>query len=151
MESRLWIRHAEAGERAALEALQWRASLANEGDRDALLAHPDAIQVSREQIEAKQVFVAILRDSIIGFAAVLDRKDGAIELDGLFVEPHIWKSGTGRSLIARCVRYAREHHAETLRVVGNPHAEGFYIACGFSRTGIEKTRFGTGLLMSRRV
>ena len=115
MESRLWIRHAEAGEQSALEALQWRASLANEGDREALLAHPDAIQVPLEQIEAKQIFVAILRNSIIGFAAILDRNDGEIELDGLFVEPDIWKSGTGRSLIARCARYAREHNAQVLQ------------------------------------
>ena len=37
------IRPALIGERAALEALQWRASLANPGDRDHLLANPDAI------------------------------------------------------------------------------------------------------------
>ena len=57
----------------------------------------------------------------------------------------------GRSLIVRCVQYAREHEAQALHVVGNPHAEGFYIACGFGRIGIEKTRFGAGLLMSMRV
>ena len=36
------IRLAAGGERNDLEALQWRASLANEGDREAMLANPDA-------------------------------------------------------------------------------------------------------------
>ena len=35
-----------------LESLQWRASLGNPGDRDALLANPDAIALMIEQIAA---------------------------------------------------------------------------------------------------
>ena len=41
--SNVVIRPARQDERALLEALQWRASLANPGDRDSLLANPDAI------------------------------------------------------------------------------------------------------------
>jgi hypothetical protein len=37
------IRTALIGEKQQLEALQWRASLNNPGDRAALLANPDAI------------------------------------------------------------------------------------------------------------
>src|SRR5438046_9814487 len=44
------IRPALHAERSCLEALQWRASLANSGDRDALLANPDAISLPVEQI-----------------------------------------------------------------------------------------------------
>jgi hypothetical protein len=40
-----------AGERQALEALQWRAPLHNPGDRAALLAHPDAIELPQSQID----------------------------------------------------------------------------------------------------
>jgi hypothetical protein len=36
--SEIMIRSAVQAERASLEALQWRASLANEGDRDNLLS-----------------------------------------------------------------------------------------------------------------
>jgi hypothetical protein len=32
-------------------------------------------------------------------------------------------------------------------VVGNLHAERFYLACGFSIIGSFETRFGPGLLM----
>jgi hypothetical protein len=36
-----------------------------------------------------------------------------------------------------------------LRVVGDPHAEGFYAACGFRMTGTVEARFGAGLAMKR--
>jgi hypothetical protein len=36
------IRSALQAERSSLEALRWRASLANSGDRDSLVANPDA-------------------------------------------------------------------------------------------------------------
>ena len=67
------IRPALQEERSSLEALQWRASLANSGDRASRMLH----------------------------------------------------------------------------VVGNPHAEGFYVACGFRATGVVETRFGDGLAMQR--
>jgi hypothetical protein len=34
-------------------------------------------------------------------------------------------------------------------VIGNPHAEGFYVSCGFRVTGTVDTRFGVGLTMRR--
>ena len=44
------MRRAVISEQGALEELQRRASLNNPGDRDALLAHHDAIQVPAQQI-----------------------------------------------------------------------------------------------------
>ena len=65
------IRPAASSERKELEALQWRASLSNAGDRNALLAHPDAIELTVEQIEAGGVFVAEWNGLLAGFSAVL--------------------------------------------------------------------------------
>src|SRR6478609_9577927 len=96
------IRPARQDERALLEALQWRASLANPGDRDSLLANPDAIVVPAEQIADGHVLVAESDDVIVGFAAVLPRPDGNAELDALFVEPGLWKRGVGRLLVDHC-------------------------------------------------
>jgi hypothetical protein len=45
------IRPAVSSEQKELEALQWRASVSNAGDRDALLANPNAIELPIEQIE----------------------------------------------------------------------------------------------------
>jgi len=52
------IRLAVVSEKRDLEELQRRASLTNTGDRDALLAHPDAVELPPEQIAAGSVFVA---------------------------------------------------------------------------------------------
>jgi N-acetylglutamate synthase-like GNAT family acetyltransferase len=147
--SDILIRPALQAERSSLEALQWRASLANSGDRDSLLANPDAIVLPVEQIDDGHVFVAQRDGVIVGFAAVLTRPDGNAELDALFVEPTLWKRGVGRLLVEHCADVARERGSRVLHVVGNPHAEGFYSACGFRTTGAVETRFGAGLAMQR--
>jgi hemoglobin len=143
------IRVAIPADREALEALQWRASLSNAEDREALLAHPDAIELPLSQIEAGGVFVAESEGSIGGFAAILSREDGDAELDALFVEPDRWRQGIGRLLVEYCCASAMASNASAMRVIGNPHAEGFYVACGFHVLGTEATRFGVGLVMRR--
>jgi GNAT superfamily N-acetyltransferase len=147
----LIIRPATVSERDVLEELQLRASLNNPGDRAALLANPDAIALPCEQISAGRVFVAERDGAIVGFAAVLPRPDGGIELDGLFVEPSRWRSGIGRALVDRCAVYALDQGAAALHVVGNPHAAAFYAANGFEASGTHQTRFGIGLLMRKRL
>ena len=124
-----------------------RASLVNAGDRAAILAHPDAIAIQASQISYGQVFVADSDGFVLGFSAVLDRADGQTELDGLFVEPTLWRAGLGRLLVERAMDYGRDHSASWLHVVGNPHAEGFYEACGFVTYRSHETEFGPGLLM----
>jgi len=143
------VRMATAAEQGALEALQWRASLNNAADREALLANPDAIELPLDQIEAGGVFVAEVGGTVEGFAAILPREDGDSELDALFVEPAAWRQGVGRALVEYCCSAARAAGAAALHVVGNPHAEGFYCACGFSVLGTTQMRFGVGLLMKR--
>jgi GNAT superfamily N-acetyltransferase len=141
------IRSALVADRSSLEALQWRASLANRGDRDSLLANPDAIALPVEHIVDGHVFVAEHDDAIVGFAAVLPRPDGNAELDALFVDPSLWRRGLGRLLVEHCAAIARDRGARILHVVGNPHAEGFYATCGFRTTGTVATLFGAGLAM----
>ena len=143
------IRAARPDEQTTLEALQRRASLRNERDRDALLANPDAIALPMEQIATGCVFVVESDGLIAGFAAVLARPDGGAEVDALFVEPHLWKRGFGRRLVDHIAEVARARGAGFLHVVGNPHAEGFYVVCGFHTFGTVNTRFGVGLNMRR--
>jgi N-acetylglutamate synthase-like GNAT family acetyltransferase len=145
------IRPAAVSEQKELEALQRRASLTNAGDRNALLAHPDAIELPLEQIVAGAVFVCELNGTIAGFAALVPRSDEGVELDALFTEPTMRRRGIGRSLVEHCSKVARSQGSAFLHVVGNPHAEHFYLACGFQLTGTTETRFGPGLLMRRFV
>ena len=145
------IRRANISEQRKLEDLQLRASLTNAGDRDALLAHPDAIEVPLEQITAGSVFVAEWNGTIVGFAAVISRADGESELDALFVDPNVRRRGIGRLLIEHCAVVTRTRKSIALNVIGNPHAQDFYISCGFKMVGTTKTRFGPGLLMRMMV
>jgi N-acetylglutamate synthase-like GNAT family acetyltransferase len=149
MTNNVLIRLARVSEQKELEALQWRASLRNAGDREALLANSDAIEIPIKQIAHGQVFVAEAASLIVGFAAILSRKDGDSELDALFVEPDKWRHGVGRELIGYCTDAARANGSGALHVIGNPHAEGFYLACGFELLGSTQTRFGTGLLLRK--
>jgi N-acetylglutamate synthase-like GNAT family acetyltransferase len=143
------VRPAVMSEHQALEGLERRASLNNPGDRDALLANPDAIELPQDQIAASHVFVAERGGAIVGVAAVRPREDAETELDALFVEPQLWGHGIGRLLIEHCVGVARARGSTALHVVGNPHAEGFYRACGFETLDTVSTRFGVGLSFRR--
>ena len=147
----LLIRQAAISEQRELEELQWRASLTNAGDRDALLAHPDAIELPLRQIAEGRVFVAEWNGKIVGFAALEPRADGDSELDALFVDPNMRRRGIARSLVEYCAQAARTRKSVVLNVVGNPHAKEFYTACGFNVIGTAETRFGTGLVMRMKV
>ena len=147
----LTIRIAAREEKKLLEHLQWRASLVWEEYREALLAHPDAIELPLEHLDAGHTYVAERSGQILGFSVVLPRPDGDADLDGLFVEPAIWKHGAGRRLLQKAERLAASRGSEWLYVIANPRARGFYQACGFAQLGEEQTRFGRGLTMRKRV
>ena len=141
------IRPATPGERDALEALQRRASLANESDRPHLEANPDAVHLPADQIERGEVLVAELDGRVVGFSAILSEV-GHVELDGLFVEPGMWRQGIGGALAAAAADEARRR-GMALMVIANPAAQGFYERCGFALEGEAETRFGPALRMSR--
>src|SRR5687768_13958373 len=118
------IRPARTDEREALEELQRRASLANDEHREVLLAHPDAIELPVEQIERGEVYVAEEAGNRVGFAVLVGN-----ELDGLFVEPELWRCGVGRALVAEAVHRARRDGL-SLTVLADPAAVPFYEKCG---------------------
>ena len=143
------IRTALPVEQKSLEELERRAGLGNPGDREALLAHPDAVELPLEQIVSGDVFVVETEGVVAGCAALKPRPDGDHDLDGLFVDPVMQRRGFGRLLVDYCAATARARDSKALHVIGNPHAEAFYLACGFEQIGTFETRFGPGLLMRR--
>ena len=144
----LRIRPGQFEDRHLLEDLQRRASLALDDYREALLAHPDAIELPAGQIERGEVIIAELDGRIAGFAVVLDDRSRA-ELDGLFVEPDLWRRGIGSALIEAAAHEACGRGLSELTVVANPAAEASYVRCGFVVEGVTDTRFGPALRMSR--
>jgi GNAT superfamily N-acetyltransferase len=149
MTNNIIIRTAAVTEQKALEVLQLRASLTNDGDREALLANPDAINIPLEQLAAGRVFVSELNRVMVGFSPIEPREDGQTELDALFVEPNVRRQGVGRLMIEYCADVARNQGSMALHVTGNPHAEEFYLSCGFKQIGTTRTRFGVGLLLRK--
>jgi GNAT superfamily N-acetyltransferase len=141
------IRLARPDEREELESLQRRASLALGEYNEQLEAEPDAIQLPLEQIEKGAVIVAEQVDGVAGFAVVLIDGDEA-ELDGLFVEPRLWRKGIGAALVEVAVHEARRQGL-AMMVIANPSARLFYEKCGFTVEGEAETRFGPALRMSR--
>ena len=141
------MRPARPNERLDLEELMHRASTAIPDYREQLLENPEAIVLPMEQIERGQVIVAEDVEGIAGFAVLIIEDDQA-ELDGLFVEPHLWRRGVGRALVDLAVHKSRLAGL-ALTVVAAPGAKRFYEKCGFAVEGETATRFGPALIMSR--
>src|SRR6185503_1622050 len=139
----LTLRLAQPEEHDELEELQRRASLELPEYRDQLIANPVAIHLPPAQIANGQGIVAELDGEVAGFAAVVGG-----EVDGLFVEPHLWDGGIGRALVNAATRDARKRGL-ALKVIANPRARRFYEHCGFSVEGEVETRFGPGLRMTK--
>jgi GNAT superfamily N-acetyltransferase len=139
----LMIRLARPEEREELEELQRRASLELPDYREQLLANPDAMHLPPVQIANGQVLVAELDGRVGGFAAVVGG-----ELDGLFVEPELWRQGVGAALVDEAALVARRKGL-ALTVTANPSAREFYAKCGFSLESEAQTRFGPAFRMSR--
>ena len=67
---------------------------------------------------------------------MLDRKHTPlIELDSLFVVPDVIGRGYGRLLMEHAVATALALGDETMLIQADPHAEGFYRACGAELVG----------------
>ena len=137
------LRLARPEEHDELEALQLRASLELNEYRKQLQANPGAIHLPPAQIANGQVIVAELGGEVAGFAALVGG-----ELDGLFVEPELWRRGIGSALIDAAAHEARRKGL-TLTVIANPDARQFYESCGLAIEGETQTRFGPALKMSR--
>ena len=138
------VRDARPDDGPGLRAIFRRASLANTGDRDALLAHPEALEWHGPPGPPARCRVAVDgQDDAVGFATT--RPDGrALELVDLFVEPDLMRTGVATALVADAAANARELGASRIDVDGNPHALAFYRAAGFVEVGTVITEFGTG-------
>jgi N-acetylglutamate synthase-like GNAT family acetyltransferase len=145
------VRPAWLEEQQALEELQKRSADADETYRKALAAHPYEFTVPLQQILDGQVFVAEFGGAVAGFASVIFRHDGGIEIDGLFVEPGVWRRGVGRALVARCVLFARDVGVSSLHVIASPVSAGFYSKVGFETLGPYETEFASAVSMRRGV
>jgi N-acetylglutamate synthase-like GNAT family acetyltransferase len=142
------IRDASSDDYPAMARIFRHASLANPGDRDALLAHPDALQLPDDLIRNGRARVATLADgTIVGFASTRPSGTGVLELEDLFVDPNWQRQGAARQLMSQITVEARAERMTRIEVTANPHALDFYRAVGFVADGETRTEFGPGLRM----
>jgi GNAT superfamily N-acetyltransferase len=136
------IRVAGESDVEAIQTVYRRASLSNEGDRAALLAHPDALDFDPAPVVEGLTRVAVSGGRVVGFATA--RADGAdaLELDDLFVDPDHRRRGIAAALVHEIERRARSAGVSRIDVTANEHALDFYRSVGFTPAGTTVTRFG---------
>jgi GNAT superfamily N-acetyltransferase len=145
------IRDALPADVEALGDVFRRSSLSNEGDRAALLAHPDALEFSGVPVTEGRTRVATDGDGrIVGFVTVGDSA-GCVELEDLFVDPEWMRRGIARHLVLDVVTRAGQAGSACVEVTANHHARAFYEDAGFVLLYEVETRFGPGARMALRV
>jgi GNAT superfamily N-acetyltransferase len=135
------IRAAVLGDMPALRRVFRRSSLSDDGDRAALLAHPDALELSDLAVREERTRVAVADDRIVGFATWLSAGD-IFEIEDLFVDPERMAQGIGRALVLDLIAIARGHGAGRVEVTANQRALAFYERVGFVVEDEVTTRFG---------
>jgi GNAT superfamily N-acetyltransferase len=140
------VRVADADDLHVVSDLYRRSSLSNEGDRDILLSHPEALDFEGTSIRDGRTRVAVGDGRIVGFATT--RAVGDIgELDDLFVDPDWMRRGVARALVLDAVDLVGAAGRRRLEVTANPHALDFYEAVGFVADEATETQFGVGTRM----
>lgn len=94
----------------------------------------DELTVDAEYIETNWVVAATAGSRIVGWCAVVPAR-GECWLDYCWVTPAAFGNGIGRALVTRALGYAADAQSRTLKVISDPHAEGFYRRLGFRRIG----------------
>jgi N-acetylglutamate synthase-like GNAT family acetyltransferase len=142
------VRRAVARDLAVLRRIFRRASLSNAGDREILLAHPEALNLADGGVAAGRTRVAVASDgTIVGFLTAVPLDGGALELADLFVDPDWMRRGVARCLMTNLITTARLDGIARIEVTANPHADGFYRAAGFIACHERPTPLGAGTRM----
>lgn len=155
MSHRLDIRMAHPDDKLNLVDLQRRASLAGYSGAilQRLLEEPEIIEMNLDEmmLANNEIVVAEIGTRIVGFATIIAHDGNDAELEGIFVEPEMWRQGIGTALVHAIEREAIAWEATRLHVLANPNALDFYKALGFSASGERKMRFGTAIVMAKPV
>ena len=141
------LRDATGDDLPRLQEVFLQSSLSNEGDRAALIDHPEALVFPAVSLSSGRVRVATIEsDLIVGFATTVT-KDGFVELVDLFTDPDWMRRGVATLLIDDVVAFATAIGVSRVSVIGNPHATQFYQQAGFVTESQVGTDFGPGLRM----
>ena len=123
------IRRASSDEAAALSQIAHDAKR-HWGYPEHWLKHwRDDLTISPDFIAANQVYVAASEGELLGFYALIIRKEKA-ELDHLWVAPAHIGTGVGKQLFLHAMQYAGRRNVAAVEILSDPNAEGFYQKIG---------------------
>ena len=97
------------------------------------------VDPSRIVSERYSCFVAVERDSILGYYSLEKISESVYELDALFVEPAHIGTGVGRLLIQHALPVLKQRGATRLVIQGDPNAMEFYRAAGARQIGTRES------------
>jgi GNAT superfamily N-acetyltransferase len=92
------------------------------------------LTVTPEYINTHPTYLARGNRQVLGFCAICVESGSAL-LEHLWVLPSNMGTGVGRELFKNAERIARDAGAAYIRLVGDPHAEGFYSRMGATLCG----------------
>lgn len=128
------LRRANPDEAASLTKLAVR-SKRHWGYSDAFMrAAVSDMQVPAEVIAREHAVVAERDGEVAGFYVLAVEAEGPTLRD-LWVEPHAIGTGVGAVLWRDMLEAARARGFHVVRIVSDPHAEGFYVKMGARRVG----------------
>jgi N-acetylglutamate synthase-like GNAT family acetyltransferase len=132
----LLLRSALPGEAELLTGLCLRSKAVWGYDAAFMAACRAELTITAQDFARSQIQVAVEDGRIIGMAQ-LAQHGRIADIDKLFVDPDVLKSGAGRALFAWCIETARAAGAVVLTVVADPDAAGFYRRMGMTEDGKE--------------
>lgn len=94
----------------------------------------DDLTISPDFVAANQVYVAESDGDLLGFYALIMRKDKA-ELDHLWVAPAHIGTGVGKELFIHAMQSAARRDISAVEILSDPNAEGFYRKMGAHQIG----------------
>ncbi len=142
----LYIRLAQPGEAADLQALLHRSKAHWGYDEDFMAVARQVLKVTEEQIARDWVFVAEVGGQRAGFASLENRREHAW-LEDLFIEPEFIGRGVGRALWQHVCAHARQHGFNRMRWESDPNARTFYEHLGAVVIGDTPSHIVPGLMI----
>lgn len=105
----------------------------------------DELTVTPAYIDQNDVFVAVIKGSVVGFCSIVFIKEDFYAgdvlikkghwLEHIFIEPAHMKKGIGTALIRHTADYAKRNGILRLLIFSDPNANGFYRKLGASYKG----------------
>ena len=124
------IRPARPAEAPALSALALRSKARWGYDQEFLAACARELTLAGERFAPNPTYVLEHDGRVLGFHGLELVSRETAELEFLFVEPEAIGRGHGARLLRHALAVARVLGRRTMRIVGDPHADGFYRAAG---------------------